>query len=372
MSTVLSEDRRAAWAAARNVLAVRLDQTGDLLMTTPALRALRANGARRVTLLTSPAAAEAAALVPDLDDVIVYDAPWMKATAPRCSSAPDLALIERMRAQRFDAGVIFTVYSQSPLPAALLLYLAGVPLRLAHCHENPYQLLSDWLPDPEPAQGVRHEVQRQLDLAAAVGCTTVDTRLALRVPDAAREKARALLDAGGVDQARPWALLHPGASAPSRRYPAAKFAAAARELIVRDGWQIVLCGGPCEAALVDEVRAAIGAPVLALPGDLDLGELAALIAAAPLLIGNNSGPAHIAAAVGTPVVDLYALTNPQHTPWGVPARVLNHDVPCRNCYKSVCPLGHHNCLELVQPAVVAAAARELLAIGAATAPAGAR
>jgi hypothetical protein len=64
----------------------------------------------------------------------------------------------------------------------------------------------------------------------------------------------------------------------------------------------------------------------------------------------------MAAALGTPVVDLYALTNPQHTPWMVPHRVLYHDVPCRNCYKSICPLGHHNCLRLVSPDDVVSAA----------------
>jgi lipopolysaccharide heptosyltransferase II len=357
----LPAERIAVWTRARRVLAVRLDQTGDLLMTTPALRALRAGGARQVTLLTSPAAAEAAALVPELDDTIVYDAPWMKATAPRSSSARDLALAALLRARRFDAAVIFTVYSQNPLPAALLLYLAEIPLRLAHCHENPYQLLSDWLPDPEPAQFVRHETQRQLDLVAAVGCTTDDVRLSLRVPEADRLRVRALLAAAGVDQARPWALLHPGASAPSRRYPAASFAAAARELIAADGWQIVLSGGPDETALVEQVRQAIGVPVASLAGGLSLGELAALIEAAPVLIGNNSGPAHIAAAVGTPLVDLYALTNPQHTPWAVPSRVLNHEMPCRNCYKSVCPLPSNDCIALVPPAAVAAAARELVA-----------
>src|SRR6185437_556599 len=107
------------------------------------------------------------------------------------------------------------------------LYLAEIPLRLAHCHENPYQLLSDWLPDPEPAQFVRHETQRQLDLVAAVGCTTDDVRLSLRVPEADRLRVRSLLAAAGVDQTRPWSLLHPGASAPSRRYPVASFAEAA-------------------------------------------------------------------------------------------------------------------------------------------------
>jgi ADP-heptose:LPS heptosyltransferase len=106
-----------------------------------------------------------------------------------------------------------------------------------------------------------------------------------------------------------------------------------------------------------------GAPSLSLAGELDLAELAALIGRAPLLVSNNTGPVHIAASLGTPVVDLYALTNPQHTPWGVPSRVLNHDVPCKYCYKSVCPEGHHDCLRLVAPGRVVAAAVELLGIG---------
>ena len=92
----------------------------------------------------------------------------------------------------------------------------------------------------------------------------------------------------------------------------------------------------------------------------NLDELVAIIAIAPLLIANNTGPVHIAAAVGTPVVDLYALTNPQHTPWGVPHRVLSHDVPCKYCYKSICPEGHHNCLRLITPDSVVRAACELL------------
>jgi len=108
----------------------------------------------------------------------------------------------------------------------------------------------------------------------------------------------------------------------------------------------------------------MGVPSDSLAGDLRLSDLAALLSAAPLLLSNNTGPVHIAAAVGTPVVDLYALTNPQHTPWQVAARVLNHDVPCRNCYKSVCPAGHHDCLRKVAPQTVAAAALELLELAA--------
>jgi ADP-heptose:LPS heptosyltransferase len=79
-----------------------------------------------------------------------------------------------------------------------------------------------------------------------------------------------------------------------------------------------------------------------------------------VLITNNTGPAHIAAAVGTPVVDVYALTNPQHTPWRVSSRVLSFDVPCKNCFKSVCPHGHNDCLRRIEPEAVARAAFELL------------
>ena len=91
-----------------------------------------------------------------------------------------------------------------------------------------------------------------------------------------------------------------------------------------------------------------------------LPAFAAVLARASLLVSNNTGAVHVAAAVGTPVVDLYALTNPQHTPWHVPHRVLFHDVPCKYCYKSVCPEGHHNCLRLVEPDRVVDAAAELL------------
>jgi ADP-heptose:LPS heptosyltransferase len=98
-----------------------------------------------------------------------------------------------------------------------------------------------------------------------------------------------------------------------------------------------------------------------LAGQLNLGELGGLLEQASLLLSNNTGPVHVAAALGTPVVDLYALTNPQHTPWNVPNRVLFHDVPCKFCYKSVCPEGHHNCLRLVSPREVVEAVRSLLA-----------
>jgi lipopolysaccharide heptosyltransferase II len=350
----------SSWSGARNVLAIRLDAVGDVLMTTPAIRALkeRAPG-RRVTLLTSSAGAAVAPLIPEVDDVLVYDAPWMKATPPRSAPDTDLGAISTLRDRRFDAAAIFTVYSQDPLPAAFLCSLAGIPLRLAHTRQKAYGLLTDAVPDPEPERIVRHEVRRQLDLVATVGCRTRDERLSVRVGRAAASRVAGLLDDLGVDAAaRPWAVLHPGASAPSRRYPPEGFAEVARRLLRDHGWDVVVAGGRGDGDAADRILAAAPGvrPVI---GALDLEELAALLSAAPLLIANNSAPAHLAAAVGTPVVDLYALTNPQHAPWGVPHRVLFHDVPCRNCGASVCPEGHHACLRLVPPERVVAAALEL-------------
>jgi lipopolysaccharide heptosyltransferase II len=344
----------------RNVLAVRLDALGDVLMTTPALRAIRSSvPAARLTLLTAPAAVEAAACIPEVDATIAHDVPWMKATSTRRDPAPDLALIDRLRDGQFDAAVIFTVHSQDPLPAALMSYLAGIPLRLAHCRDNPYQLLTDWIRDPEASEPIRHEVQRQLDLVAAVGYHTDDTHLSFRVPPDASRRIRGLLAELGFGGDAPWAVVHPGASAASRRYPAERFAAAAAQLAREDGWRFLVTGSGAEAPLADAIVDVTGGAAVSLAGRLSLAELGALIAIAPILVTNNTGPAHLAAAVGTPVVDVYALTNLQHAPWRVPHRLVVHDVPCRGCRKSVCPLGHNACLRGIEPGEIVAAARQL-------------
>jgi lipopolysaccharide heptosyltransferase II len=352
---------RAAWDQAENVLCVRLDTLGDVLMTTPAIRTLvEANPARRITLLTSPAGAEVARLVPEIDDVIVYDAPWMKATTLRSDSGPEYAMLERLYQCHFDAAVIFTVYSQNPLPSAMLCYLADIPLRLAYCHENPYQLLTDWIPDPEPAEFIRHEVQRQLDLVGMIDCYANDPRLSLCPTQGAKYRVQQMLEELGVDGRAPWLVMHTGATAPSRRYPGERFAEAAQQLTEAHGFQVVFTGVEAEEPYIGRIRHAMDARSFSLVGRLNLDEMAALLAETPLLISNNTGPVHMAAAVGTPVVDLYALTNPQHTPWQVAHRVLFHDVPCKYCYKSICPEGHHDCLRRVAPAQIVAAACELL------------
>jgi lipopolysaccharide heptosyltransferase II len=346
------------WQDAKNILCIRLDYLGDVLMMTPAIRALKNSlPGRRITLMTSSSGAAVARFIPEIDDVLVYAAPWMKSSDIH-EPEVDFSMLQSLRLRNFDAAVVFTTYSQSPLPAALLCYLSGIPLRLAHCHENPYQMLTDWVRDPEPQERVRHEVRRQLDLVASVGCHTADERLSFRLQAEDIAWARECLHGFGIDDIRPWVVLHPGATAASRRYPPAHWAQVANAL-ARDGCRLIFTGSGDESALIESIRLCVPQSH-SLAGQLDLGKLAALISLAPLVIANNTGPAHIAAAVGTPIVVLYALTNPQHTPWAVSSRVLFHDVACRFCYKSVCPQGHHECLTLVSPDKVVAAATELL------------
>ena len=350
-----------AWERAKNILCVRLDALGDVLMTTPAMRALKECGiGRRLTLFTSTGAAEAASLIPEVDSVIAYDAPWMKATVLRDHAEPDWAMIERIRQHSFDAAVIFTAYSQNPLPAALFCWLAGIPLRLAHCRENPYQLLTNWEKEIEPSEIIRHEVRRQLDLVAQVGCRTNDEDMRMHVPEPSLVRVRQLLRESGMDEDWKWIVFHPGATAASRRYPPENFAVAARLLAERYGCQIVFTGTETERNLAMKIQIAMRARSHSLVGKLNLGEMAALLSIAPLLVSNNTAPVHIAASVGTPVVDLYALTNPQHTPWAVPQRVLSHNVPCKYCYKSVCPEGHNDCLRQIAPEEIVSAVLELL------------
>ncbi|HEU5431642.1 MAG TPA: glycosyltransferase family 9 protein [Thermomicrobiales bacterium] len=353
----------AAWRDAQNVLLIRLDNLGDVLVTTPAMHAVRVGLPNaRLTLLTSPVGAQAGRLNPDLDDVLVYEAPWMDPwrQLPH-DPAREAATIAEIARRRFDAAIIFTSFRQSSLPAAYLCYLAGIPLRAAASIDGPGSLVTTRHKHPER---MMHEVERGLDLVGALGFPTAPTALVLRVPGRARAEIAGLADA--CDDGRPVVVIHPGCSMPARTYPWDGFAAVAGLLVENLAARVVVTGAAAEADLVarvvdavppltrDSVRPAAG--VFSFPG------LCALIERADLVVTNNTGPMHIAAAVQTPVVALFALTNPpeQWGPWRVPHRLLNHDVPCRLCYSRICPTTH-DCLRLVTPDDVLAAARELLA-----------
>lgn len=353
-----------AWRTARRILAVRLDNLGDVLVTTPAFHAIKASlpGAR-LTLLASPVGAQVAELNPDIDDIIVYEAPWMDPWHKLLQdSRREQEMIARMREQHFDAAIIFTSYRQSALPAAYLCYLADIPLRLAASIDGPGSLLTTRHKHPEH---MMHEVERGLDLVGAVGLTTSETDLVLRVPAQAREDVFDLLMTRGVDPRRPLIVVHAGCSMPARTYSWEMYAEVIDLLIERCDATVVMTGSDGERELVERILGRVQAghrlAVLPLAGALSFPGLCALIEAADLTITNNTGPMHIAAAVKTPVIALFALTNPpeQWGPWHVVHRQLYSEVSCRLCYKRICPY-EHECLRLVTPEMVVTTAREVL------------
>ncbi len=355
-------DRR--WLEARRILLVRLDNLGDALLMTPAIRAVRQSlPSASLTLLTSPVGAQVGRLNPDLDDVLVYEAPWVD---PWCrlphDSARELGMIAALRRYQFDGAIIFTSFRQSPLPAAYLCYLADIPLRVAASIDGPGSLLTTRHRHPDR---MMHEVERALDLVGSIGMEPSDLDLVLQVPSEARSAISALLAERGPDDEQLLIAVHPGCSMPARTYPWEFYAEVVELLTVRLGAWVVLTGPAEEHSLVqrivDRLSPRARAAILSLAGELTFPELCALIEAADLLITNNTGPMHVAAAVKTPVVALFALTNPpeQWRPWRVPHRLLYHDVSCRICYSRVCPYGHE-CLRLVPPAQVVQEARSLL------------
>ncbi|HEX6982689.1 MAG TPA: glycosyltransferase family 9 protein [Balneolaceae bacterium] len=315
------------WSSCKNILCIRPDNMGDVLMTQPAIRALKQSlPGRKITLLTSEMGAEIAGKLPEVDDLMVFDVPWVQTKAENNDSEAIYGLVNELKARTFDAAAIFTNYSQSALPTAMVCYLAEIPRVLAYSRENPYKLINNWLPDHEPFSFPVHGVQRQLDLVSATGACISDRKLHLDVPKDIEDAALRKLEDEGMDPNTPWLIMHPGVSEDKRKYPVELYGQAAK-LLAAEGYQLLVTALECEKDLASEVVQIAGTGSFNLAGKFSLDDFIALINLAPVIVSNNTASVHIAAATGTPVVDLYARTNPEHTPWMVENRVFYFDVP---------------------------------------------
>lgn len=310
------------WSSYRRILCVRTDNAGDVLMTEPALRAIKfATKDRTIDLLTSTAGEMAAELIPYVREVITMEAPWN----PGAKSVDFIESITRISENRYDAAVIFNVYSQSPLPAAMLCRSAGIPDVAAFCRENPYALIPTWFPDPEPLFCIRHETDRQLMLAIRLGCIAEEHSINISIKDSIANYSSQIIRETIGDQA--FILIHPGVSEHRRQYPPSLFAKAAA-LVHGSTHLPVLCGGSkSEIDLCTWICDHAGDGVINISGRFSFEEYAAVIKKASVLISNNTGPVHLAEAVGCSVVVLYAQTNPQHTPRQKNAIILPFDIP---------------------------------------------
>lgn len=340
------------WPGVRRLLVVRPDNLGDVLLASPALAALRAAAPQaRLELLASPAGAGAAALLPEIDDVVVAQVSWQQFTS---AGAPDVELVAQLRGRGYDVAVLLTSFSQSPWPAAYVCQLAGVPVRTGLSKEFGGAALTHWVPAPDDAL---HQVDRALYLLDRLGVPGCGTVLHVRIDPAAHAAAEHALAAAGIDPAAPYAVLLPGASCASRRYPAPRFREVARRLAAA-GLPVAVSGSAGERRLVGQVADGLaGAGQLA--GVLDVPGLAAVLARAHVAVTNNSGGMHVADAVGTPLVVPFAGTElaGQFRPRSVSAAVLTVPTTCSPCRQFTCPFAHE-CLDIA-PGVVADAALRL-------------
>ncbi len=319
----------------RRVLVARLDSAGDVLLTGPAVRAVAASGAH-VTYLCGPRGRPAAELLPGVDDIVVHRAPWIDPEPePVCREAT-LGLVDELAARQLHQAIVLTSFHQSPLPLALLLRLAGVPTVVAVSEDYPGSLLDV----RHRVDDELHEVERALSLVATLG---------FRLPEG--DDARlGLVDLGRSSVPDvgppPYVVVHPGASVPARAWsPGAN--AALVDALVADGRRVVVTGGPGERDLTASVAGPPRPGVTDLGGGTDLAGLARVLSGADAVVVGNTGPAHLAAAVGTPVVSLFAPTVPigRWRPWGVPHLVLgDQDIACAGCRARSCPVEGHPCL----------------------------
>lgn len=303
----------------KNVLCIRTDNMGDLLMSEPAIRALKETFNCKITALISAGTAEIAQHIDCIDQVIPFQSPWNRENV-----RPEYVteIIDIIKARKFDAAIILTVYSQNPLPAALLAFMAGIPVRLAYCRENPYQLLTHWIPDPEPYFTIHHQVARDIKLVKTIGASTSDDQIHLTYAPTEWQRALEKIRAAGCNPEAPWIILHVGVSEDKRMYPVRKWIETSKRLIKGFNLQLLFTGNAAQSELIHKIVKDTGFGAIPLPGVLTMAELIALIDHAPFIISVNTVMVHIAASVNTPVLVLYAMTNPQHTPWKVYCRTL--------------------------------------------------
>jgi ADP-heptose:LPS heptosyltransferase len=334
------------------VLVSRMDNAGDVLLAGPAVRAVAAH-ADEVVFLAGPRGRAAADLLPGVDRVIEWCAPWIDPEPGPVTAAGVATLKQAVRAAAPDGALLLTSFHQSPLPLALLLRLADVRWIGALSEDYPGSLLDlRYHVDGDPP-----EAERALRLAQAAGYRLPpgdDGRLAVRRP---------LPDVEHLTGGPGYVVVHPGASVPARQWPASRCAQTV-DALTAAGHRVLVTGGPGERTLTAQVAGRSGVD---LGGRTDLDTLAAVLDGARVVVVGNTGPAHLAAAVGTPVVSLFAPVVPAQrwAPYGVPTVLLgDQHSPCRGTRARNCPVPGHPCLSGVRPSEVLDAVDTLLGVAA--------
>lgn len=337
----------------KNILVRGTNWIGDAVMNTPALGAIRHTFPQaRITILVTPLVAQLFSPHDSVDEVMVYDRQGRhKGVAGRFRIAREL------RARRFDLAILL----QNAIDAALITALAGIPRRMGTRTDGRGFLLTHGFAQKVLGNRVHH-VDYYLEMLKSFGITGTDKRQRLCLTGEEREAARERLRAAGIAPGDFLIGINPGAAYGSaKRWYPERFAAAGAELAGKWRAKLLILGGPTEVAIAGDIEAALGGQCLNLGGKLTVRELLALIERCNFFISNDSGPMHIAAAFGVPMVAIFGSTDHRTTyPFSDNSAVVRQEVDCAPCLKRECPTDHR-CMKGVSAQDVVAAAEKLRA-----------
>lgn len=313
----------------KKILFVRTDRIGDVLVSTPAVRALRkAHPEAWIAMMVAPAAAGAVECNPDINEVLVYDkrAKWHR----------QFQFWRMLRSRRFDAAVI----AHCTNPVNWLVYLAGIPERIGYARRAGY-LLTTPLRNVK-VSGAKHEADYTLELVGLLGAKSAGRKPVMAFDAKDKEFAETMLRKMGIRSGKPLVAVHAGSSSPSKRWPKEHWEGLLAKLVPHKDMQVILVGGTNEMELSQSIIPQ-GAEerIVDFTGLLNLRELAAVLTRCALLVSADSGPVHVAVAAGTPNVTIFGRNRPglgpkSWGPLGARDRVLQKDVGCTTCLADDC------------------------------------
>jgi len=338
----------------KRVLITRTDRLGDVLLSTPVIEALRVKLPQSyIAMLVTTYTQEVLEGNPFLDEVMAFD----KAGQGRNLWAA-WRLIKLLRQKKFDLAIILHPTNRIHWFA----FLAGIPKRLGYDRKCGF-LLTDRIKHDKQL-GQKHESEYAMDLVRYLGITPQKHSLYMPVKKESEEWAKALFQGAGIKDSDRLLIIHPTASCPSRIWPPERFAQVADQLAQRYGFKIIIISGLKDRHKAEMVVKHMHAAALNLPGKTSLSQLASVLKRAQLFISTDSGPMHLAVALGVPVITIFGrsqagLGPKRWGPLGERSRVLHKTVGCTDCFAHNCKKGFA-CLMATTVEDVLAAADSIL------------
>lgn len=338
----------------RRILIIRTDRIGDVLLTTPAIKAVRDHYPNsHIAVMVRPYAEEIVDGNPYLDEVILYDK-----DGEHKGWWGTLKFVGELRRKKFDMALILHPTNRSNL----IPFLAGIPERIGYDKKLGF-LLTKKLKDVKHL-GEKHEIDYNLEVLRTVGIEAKDKILYMPIKEENEKVIDRFFVLNNLKESNGVVAFHPGASCPSKRWSAYRFGRVADELMKKYKFNVVIIGGPSDVETVKQMHMAMLYTPIILSEEHSLGEVAALLKRCKIFISNDSGPVHIAVAVGTPVISIFGRADPGLSPkrWapvGPNDVVIHKDVGCRECFAHNCKI-NFKCLEAITVDDVLNAAENLV------------